>query len=198
MIGTGVRNDGTIRANLGSVVLASGNAFTVDMSGDQLINFTINQAATSAGVDQNGVALKDGVSNTGSIIANGGTILMTAQAAQGVLDNIINMSGVAQAQSVSQQNGTIILQGDNEGTVTVSGTLDASGTASGSTGGTIEFFRASNLILKLAALFNASGDMGGGTILIGGNFHGAGPQQNAEEYICCSWCDHKCKCNYKW
>ncbi|MHB1946895.1 MAG: beta strand repeat-containing protein [Gammaproteobacteria bacterium] len=178
LVGTGVRNDGTIQANLGNVVLASGSKFTIDMTGDGLVNFTVDQGSTTQGVDQNGAALKDGVANTGSVIADGGKILMTAQAAQGVLDNVINMSGVAQAHSVAQKNGVIILQGDNEGTVTVSGKLDASGKTTGSSGGTVKVL--GNLVHVLSpAVIDVSGDVGGGTVLLGGNFRGAGPEQNA-------------------
>jgi len=178
LIGTSVRNDGLIQANLGNVVLASGDKFTVDMIGDQLVNFTIDAGSTAQGVDQNGVAIKDGVTNTGSVIANGGKILMTAQAAQGVLDNVINMSGVAQAKSVGTQNGEIILQGDNEGVVSVSGTLDASGKQAGQTGGTIKVL-GTYVGLNAPANIDVSGDAGGGTVNIGGDFHGAGPDYNA-------------------
>jgi filamentous hemagglutinin family protein len=65
LLGTGVVNNGVIQARLGNVVLASGNKFTIDFSGDQLINFSIDEPATRAGVDQNGKPLKNGVSNTG-------------------------------------------------------------------------------------------------------------------------------------
>ena len=179
LAGAGVRNDGMIQANLGNVVLASGNKFTVDMVGDRLINFTVDEAATAAGIDQNGNKLKSGVSNSGNVIADGGTILMSAKSAQGVLDQVIDMSGVAQANSVAQKNGEIILQGDTEGLVNVTGTLTASGVQAGQTGGKVKVL--GNLVaLQNNAHVDVSGDAGGGEILIGGNAHGAGPEQNAD------------------
>ncbi|MHB1947104.1 MAG: filamentous hemagglutinin N-terminal domain-containing protein, partial [Gammaproteobacteria bacterium] len=180
LVGTSVSNEGFISANLGQVVLASGNKFTVDLSGDQLINFSIDEGASSPGVSPvDGSKMKNAINNSGSVIANGGKILMSAAAAQGVLDNVINMSGVAQAQSVAQQNGEIILSADpNVGTVQVSGKLDASGKASGQTGGRVKVLGA-NVKLNSPAVVDVSGDQGGGTILIGGNFHGAGPEPNA-------------------
>ena len=175
LLGTGVVNNGTIRAHLGTVVLASGNTFTLDLVGDKLINFTIDQAATQVGVDQNGKPLKNGVSNLGKIIANGGTVIISARAAQGILDSAINMQGVIQARSVSQKGGVIIISAD-EGTVNVSGRLNVS--SKNSKGGTIKVL-GKTILVQSAAVLNASGKTGGGEILIGGNAHGAGPEQNA-------------------
>ncbi|MES2219237.1 MAG: filamentous hemagglutinin N-terminal domain-containing protein, partial [Pseudomonadota bacterium] len=178
LLGTSVVNRGVIQARLGNIALGSGNAFTLDFNGDQLINFTVDAAATTAGVDQNGHPLANGISNTGSLLADGGKILVTAQVAQGVLDNVIDMQGVSQARSVGEQNGEIILSGGDNSTVQVSGTLDASGKSNGQTGGTVKVL-GNQIHLTSTALIDASGDAGGGTALVGGNQHGAGPEQNA-------------------
>jgi hypothetical protein len=50
LLGTGVVNSGVISAHLGSIALGSGNAFTLDFNGDQLINFTVAQEASTASV----------------------------------------------------------------------------------------------------------------------------------------------------
>ncbi len=178
LIGTGISNSGYIQARLGNVVLASGNKFTMDFNGDQLISFTVDEPTTRAGVDQNGNRLKNGVNNTGKIIANGGVIQVTARAASGVLDNAINMGGIAVARSVSQHKGVIILSGGEEGTVRVSGRLNAS--SHRHQGGTIKVL-GKKIIVESPAVINASGKTGGGEILIGGNAHGAGPEQNANQ-----------------
>src|SRR3990167_4669731 len=54
LIGNNVRNDGTIHARLGNIVLGSGDKFTLDLYGDQLINFSVDEGSTSAAVDENG------------------------------------------------------------------------------------------------------------------------------------------------
>ncbi|MDR3491177.1 MAG: filamentous hemagglutinin N-terminal domain-containing protein, partial [Gammaproteobacteria bacterium] len=166
-MGASVTNNGLIQAELGSVVLGSGNKFTLDFSGDQLINFAIDE-----GVAQG--AMNPGVKNTGTLLADGGKILVSARAAQGVIDDVINMDGVARAKSVSEHNGVIILSGDSQSNVKVSGIVDVSGAA----GGVIKVL-GQNVHLTSTANLDASGDLGGGTILVGGNFHGAGPEQNA-------------------
>ncbi len=178
LVGNGVRNDGTIEAHSGNIILASGSKFTFDFSGDQLINFSVDGEATSAGVDKDGKKLPDGVKNTGKLIANAGTIIVTAKIARDVVDHAINMEGVAQARSVSQKNGVIILDG-GDGNVRVAGKIDVSGKGRNQTGGTVKIL-AGNIHVTKHAVINASGDAGGGEVLIGGNAHGAGPEPNAD------------------
>ncbi|MDR3492315.1 MAG: MBG domain-containing protein, partial [Gammaproteobacteria bacterium] len=166
-MGASVTNNGLIQAELGNVVLGSGSKFTLDFNGDQLVNFAIDDSVAQ------GVA-NPGVKNTGTLLADGGKILVSARAAQGVIDDVINMSGVAQARSVDERSGEIILSGGEQGTVDVSGIADVSGAA----GGTIKVL-GNSIHLASTANLNASGDLGGGTILIGGNYQGKGPEQNA-------------------
>lgn len=181
LIGNNVTNTGMIQANVGHVILASGNAFTISFAGNDLINFSVD-SKTSGGVDQNGVELRDGVNNTGSIIADGGTVLVTAQAAQGVLDHVINMEGVVQARSVGVQNGEIILNGGDQGLVRIAGKLDASGRNAGEKGGNITVI-GKQIFADANSFFDVSGDIGGGNILIGGNYHGAGSLPNASATV---------------
>jgi fibronectin-binding autotransporter adhesin len=177
LIGTAIHNDGTIEANYGNVVLASGNKFTVSFSGDNLINFTIDEATSSEGMDQYGNKLKDAVSNVGAIYADGGKIMLAAKVASNVVDNVINMQGIAQAKSVYEKKGEIILDGGEHGNVSVSGIIDASGRTPGQRGGTAKFL--GEQIYVKDAHVDVSGDMGGGEILIGGNYQGIGPEHNA-------------------
>ncbi len=177
LVGTGVRNDGTIEAHLGNIVLASGDKFTVDLYGDQLVNFTVDQATSSAGVDPQGKKLNDGVANSGALLADGGRIIITARSARSVVDNAINMKGVAQARSVHQQGGEIILDG-GDGVVRVAGKINVSGKKHGQHGGTVKIL-AKNVHIESPAVIDASGNAGGGEILIGGNEHGQGPESNA-------------------
>ena len=181
LLGTAVVNNGLIRAEMGSIVLGAGNKFTLSFNGDQLINFSVDEASQTAGVDpRTGRPLANGIKNNGKLLADGGQILVTAHVASGVLDNAIDMRGVAQARSVHQHNGVIILDGGSSGTVLVSGRLNA-GTrrhSRGTKGGTIEI-TGNNIDIASTADINVSGAAGGGNIYIGGNEHGAGPLANA-------------------
>ncbi len=179
LVGSGVVNNGMIEANLGTVVLASGSEFTVYFSGNSMIGFTVDTSVFSAAHDQNGESLKDGVKNAGQIIANGGKVLMSAKSSSQILDNAINMSGIVETKSVGMKNGEIILQGDGDNIVTVSGKLIASGKNNQEKGGTIKVLGNKVAVIDHAEI-NVSGNTGGGEVLIGGNAHGLGVEQNAD------------------
>nr|WP_306256525.1 MBG domain-containing protein [Mesorhizobium sp. SEMIA396] len=85
------------------------------------------------------------------------------------------MSGVIEARTVSGQSGAIVLGGD-EGSVEITGTLDASAKAGGKGGKVTVTGR--KLKLK-AAKVDASGKNGGGTVKIGGDKQGSGTLQHA-------------------
>ncbi len=179
LIGANVSNEGYIQANVGNVVLASGNKFTVDLAGDGLVSFAIDEESSGSGFDHQGKKMQDGVRNSGKIVANGGTITLAARNAQGIVDHAINMDGVAVAHSVKKRHGEIILSAN--GNVKVSGKLIATGKHHKS-GGKVKIF-APTIHIASPALIDVSGGIGGGEILIGGDTRGAGSQQNAMHTI---------------
>src|SRR5660397_20011 len=81
LLGASVGNDGVIAARLGTVALAAGNAVTLDVAGDGLLNVTVNDGAVNALV-QNG----------GLIRADGGQVLLTVQAAGNLLQSVVTVS----------------------------------------------------------------------------------------------------------
>lgn len=97
-------NNGTISARLGSIVLASGRQATLDFYGDRLVNITVDTELT-----QPLPANRSQIENTGTLIADGGRVVLTARAASAVVDKAINTSGIISAQKASVQNGKIIL-----------------------------------------------------------------------------------------
>src|SRR5439155_1974788 len=81
LVAPGVRNSGTITATLGTVALASGNSFTLDLYGDKLITLAVGDQIASKVIDvSTGKPLKSLVSNEGKIRANGGRVELTAAA----------------------------------------------------------------------------------------------------------------------
>lgn len=108
-----VRNSGIITARLGHVTLASGRAATLDFHGDRMVQITITEdlaAALPGGAVQ--------IDNSGSIIAQGGTVQMTARAASAVIDSAINADGLVVATHAEEtRDGKIIL---HEGKITLS------------------------------------------------------------------------------
>ncbi|MBH2072518.1 MAG: hypothetical protein I8H90_26770, partial [Burkholderiales bacterium] len=124
LLGANVSNEGTIQARLGSVALAAGRAITLDVAGDGLLNVAVNAGAVGALVN-----------NGGMIRADGGSVVLTAQAAGDLLKTVVNNTGVIEAQTIDTRGGTIKLLGDMQsGTVNAGGTLDASAPVSGKGG----------------------------------------------------------------
>lgn len=167
LLGEKAVNEGVIVANQGSVALAAGEKATLDMTGDGLIKLGVDQAALNAQVE-----------NKNLIQADGGLVVMTAKAAGDLAGTVVNNSGVIRAQSLTECNGKIVLDGGQAGSVEVSGTLDASGKAAGQTGGQVDILGQAISLAK--ATVDASGASAGGQVHIGGDFQGQGDRTQAD------------------
>ncbi|HEY1096193.1 MAG TPA: filamentous hemagglutinin N-terminal domain-containing protein, partial [Alphaproteobacteria bacterium] len=162
-----VINSGIIIANKGTVQLASGDQATLDLYGDGLTEIAVSQAVQQQLIDQHGW-----------VQADGGKVVITAAAGEHIVNNVINMGGVTQAHSIAQKDGKIILKGDKS-TLNITGKIDASGYGAGQKGGSVTA-TAKHIHLKTGSLVDASGDKGGGTVKIGGDYQGKGALTNAE------------------
>lgn len=181
-----VRNSGAITARLGRVALASGNEFTLDLYGDGLINLTVGDEILNDVVDvATGETVKDLVKNEGTISADGGTVALKAVTARQAVNSVVNNTGVIEANSVGMRGGKIVLGAQTAGTksagapiqrVKVSGQLLAENVPvptprpDAGTGGHITV--TGEMIEVADATIDASGQGGGGTILIGGDYMG--------------------------
>ena len=135
LIAPAIVNRGTILANLGSVALVSGEATTLDFTGDGLINFIISNEVSGTVMDSEGNILQDRISNEGLIRADGGQVILSAMDAGDVIRNVVNQEGIIEARTIMEKEGRIFLSGGDKGIVSVSGTLDASGNNEGEQGG---------------------------------------------------------------
>ncbi|MEC9356608.1 MAG: filamentous hemagglutinin N-terminal domain-containing protein [Pseudomonadota bacterium] len=153
LAGDHVGNTGLIQARLGEVVLASGSAMTLDLNGDGLVGFSVDAATVSelAGVD-----------NLGRITADGGSVLMTAAVARGLLGTVVNNEGLVRAQSIEAgADGSIMLSASGGG-ISQSGTLDASAAGNGN-GGNIQLLADGDIELAAGSRTLArGGDAGHG------------------------------------
>ncbi|WP_295576917.1 filamentous hemagglutinin N-terminal domain-containing protein [uncultured Lamprocystis sp.] len=120
LVGGAVRNEGAIIAKLGQVNLGAGRRAVVDFDGNDIIRFEVDGELTA-----NTHQVESAVSNTGTIDAAGGTVLMTAKTAGDVFTSVVNNEGIVRAGSIDTQGGEIRLTGSG-GLVRNSGTLDAS------------------------------------------------------------------------
>ncbi|WP_324658497.1 MBG domain-containing protein [Burkholderia thailandensis] len=158
LAGDRVRNTGALNAPHGSVVLAAGDQATLALANGQLVCFTLDAASANAAIASDGV-----------IDAKGGHVLLTANAAGMLLNNVINLSGVVDVSGAT--GGNVTIEGGLQGVVNLGGAqINASG-ATG-TGGNV-MVTGADIGLSGTAI-NATGASGGGTVLVGGNLHGGG------------------------
>ena len=192
---TGISNSGNIIAEDGSIHLAVGDKVTFHLSNNQSVEVTVDEGIKGLLGDINAA-----IKNTGSITAH--TVELKTRLSENVFANAINNEGVVQATSLASEGGKIALTGDADsglGVLLNSGSLLASGDdqnavagkihiksnlvvnsgklaargETGATGGHVEVL--GDVIYNIAdASIDVSGDTGGGTALIGGDFQGTG------------------------
>ena len=166
LAGPVVMNSGSITTPGGTTALVAGNAVTIDPTGSGLLSISVPVSAVNARLVQ-----------TGAITADGGAVQLAAAATDAALRTVMQVDGVIRARSIENHGGQILLSGGTSGNVLVSGELDVSGSA-GAQGGTIKVLGSAVGLIGQARL-DASGASGGGTVLVGGNRQGHGPEQNA-------------------
>lgn len=166
LLGSRVRNTGSISAPGGSIALVSAPSVTLDLHGDGLISVEVDGASANALA-----------ANAGALRADGGLVLL---AARGVdpMATVVNNSGTIHATTLTQRNGVVRLEGGDAGIVRSSGVIDVSGRDAGQTGGSVQLL-GDKVGLFDAARVDASGSAGGGTVLLGGDWQGGGSAQRA-------------------
>ena len=160
LIAPQVTNQGTISANGGSVALAAGDRVLLDFAGDGLIKVSVDQAALNSAVE-----------NKTAVKGDAGQVLMTPKTAGELVATAVNNTGVIEADSISEKNGVIVLDGGSKGTVSNSGTISAEGHNAGETGGAITL-TGEKVGLFSGSDIDASGYSGGGKVNVGGGAHG--------------------------
>jgi filamentous hemagglutinin family protein len=148
-----VENTGVITAPNGEILLAAG--YSVDLVSTTNPNLRVNITAPAGDA-----------TNVGQLIASSGSL--------GLFGTVVRNSGTVSADSATMQGGKIVFRASQRTEIT--GTV----TANGTTGGTIQAL-GNEVQVTAGAVLDASGANGGGTILVGGDAHGANPNvQNAQ------------------
>ncbi|MJR82393.1 filamentous hemagglutinin, partial [Salmonella enterica subsp. enterica] len=156
--GAQVTNQGTITTPGGRTVMAAADQVTLSLDGTGL-----------TGVSVNGAVVNALVKNQGLIMAGNGQVQLTARGQDMLLSEAVNNSGIIRAQGISQQGGSIVLDGGDSGVVTQAGTLDVSSTTGQGGKVTLE---GQNIHLTAGSLINATGQSGGGQVYAGGGWQG--------------------------
>ncbi|MBI2752995.1 MAG: filamentous hemagglutinin N-terminal domain-containing protein [Betaproteobacteria bacterium] len=147
LIAPDVTNSGLITSPKGEVVLAAGKSVSLVDIGTPNLKVEISAPDTAA-------------RNLGQIVAESGRI--------GVYAGLINQSGVVRADSVSKDTTGKIVFRASDTTILDTGSVTS---AAGAKGGEIQVL-GNKVGLVGSALVDASGEAGGGTVLIGGDLQG--------------------------
>ncbi|MBY0240473.1 MAG: caspase family protein [Burkholderiaceae bacterium] len=148
LIGGDVTNSGVITAPGGRILLAAGQSVQLADSGTPGLSVTLKADGNQA-------------LNLGELTAQGGSIDLYGA--------LVNHSGIARADSaVFDARGNIVLKATGDSTV--SGTVSATNAAGA--GGTVQVL-GDSVTLTGSARIDASGQAGGGTVLVGGDVKGA-------------------------
>ena len=151
LVGSTASNRGTIEAPLGTAALASGKTVTLDFQGDGLTQLRVTEA------DLQALA-----ANTGTLAADGGRVLMLADAIQAT-GFVVNQGGIVRARSLTQGPGGVLIAG-GAGDVSVSGSIETRGD-SGRRGGDVTL-SGRNVGLLEQGRIDASGDRGGAHVAL--------------------------------
>ncbi|MCW3473886.1 filamentous hemagglutinin N-terminal domain-containing protein [Limobrevibacterium gyesilva] len=166
LVAPSVVNAGVIEAKLGHVVLAGASTHTVDLYGDGLLSVDVTSQVKQAPVGADGKPVEALVTNIGTIAAQGGTVLLTAQAADGIVSHLVEAGGRISADTVGTQAGLVRIEGVG-GSITIEGAVSAAGRAPGTKGGQIELAATGTVTVASSARVSASGRAGGGNVAVG-------------------------------
>jgi filamentous hemagglutinin family protein len=180
LVGSAVTNQGIIRSPQGEVILAAGNSVELVSPGAPNLRVEV-------------VAGDNAARNLGQVVADAGRV--------GIYAGLVTQSGTLRADSAVAEGGRIVLKATKNATLEAGSVTSASGVSGGSVtvqsgdttlvagaveaagatgkGGTIHAL--GNLVGVIGdANIDASGNTGGGTVLVGGDFQGKNPGvQNA-------------------
>ncbi|MEJ0006125.1 MAG: YDG domain-containing protein [Steroidobacteraceae bacterium] len=119
-----VRNNGVVIASLGTVALASAESVTLNFDGNHLAGITVKASMIAALVE-----------NKGAVLAPGGLIILSAQAADQLLGGVVNNSGTLEATGLATKAGRVVLEASER--IANSGTVSADGGSDGSPAGSV-------------------------------------------------------------
>jgi len=152
LISPHVVNEGTIVTPQGTTALVAGDKVDVAVDAGSGLAITVDRGSIDALAE-----------NKGLLKANGGTVILTAKAADEIVRSAVNNSGVIEAKGLANKNGRIILDAEG-GETTVGGTLDVSSDVGDA--GSIYAFGDIGLTLKKGAILNAAATVTGNGGLI--------------------------------
>jgi filamentous hemagglutinin family protein len=186
LVGPDVQNSGVIRSPQGEIVLAAGKSVELVSEGSPFV--TVRITADSEQALNVGSLISDSgrIGMFGALVRQGGVVEANSAVAGAngdirlVATKDLTLDAGSRTTANGASGGNVLLQADG-GTNLISGTVEAKG--SSGQGGTIQALGVRVGVIG-AGVIDASGDAGGGSVLVGGDAHGANPNvQNAQQTL---------------
>src|SRR5258706_4640274 len=186
LVGPDVQNSGIIRSPQGEIVLAAGKSVELVSEGSPFV--TVRLVADAEQALNVGQLISDSgrIGMFGALVRQGGVVEANSAVAGAsgeirlVATKDLTLDAGSRTTANGPSGGNVLLQAQG-GTNLISGTVEAKG--SSGQGGTIQALGV-RVGVSGAGVIDASGDTGGGTVLVGGDAHGANPSvQNAERTL---------------
>jgi len=186
LVGASVENSGIIRSPEGEVVLAAGKtvelvsetspyvSVRITADGEQAKNLgTIIADSGRIGI-HGAIVTQGGVAEaSGAVVGPGGEIHLVAS-------KDVNVEAGSRTAANGIEGGKVVIQAET-GTAMIEGTVEATG-ASGK-GGSVQALGVRVGVLG-NGIIDASGETGGGTVLVGGDYQGKNPEvQNSQQTV---------------
>ncbi|MDG1139035.1 MAG: YDG domain-containing protein, partial [Opitutales bacterium] len=154
-----VRNQGLIFAEKGTVALASG----------EMVELELDPYGKLSGIRVTPGEWEALVENNSAIEAEEGLVILSAQAVRSLRGGLIRNTGSIKATGMKRVGGRLILTSGENGTVENAGLLDVSSIHGKGGRVTLE---GEAIILETDSVIDATGSIGGGEVLIGGDWQG--------------------------
>ena len=190
LLGGAVKNDGFVRAHVGTVGFAGGEKIVMSFGNNDFLRVEVPTDKWEQLTDSQGNKVSATLDLGGKIESRGGFVDITVADASDILRQSISVSGIVSANTVSSTDGVISISG---GTLGIAGngriTADAdygnagridvavqslnmsapiSATAATGNGGTIKVSLQQGASLSRGAVLDVSGKQGGSVSVIGG------------------------------
>ena len=131
------------------------------------------------------------IENYGNIETAGGSVEISLRTAKDAIKMVVNTDGITPADNMEEIGGVIhlvgnssikakqvLIDGGDGSKINIKGSIDASAELVNEKGGVVHVL--GDRIMLQGAQINASGDAGGGEVLIGGGYQGKEPVHNAQ------------------
>jgi len=176
LVGSTVENSGIIRSPDGDVVLAAGKSIELVSESSPHVSVRItadDEQAKNLGTiiaDSGRIGIHGAIVTQGGVAEAGGAVVGPGGEIRLVASKDVYVEAGSRTAANGSEGGSVVIQAET-GTARIEGTVEATGSAGN--GGTVQALGVRVGVLG-NGIIDASGETGGGTVLLGGDYQGIG------------------------